>query len=497
MVQDSNSADEALRKRLVEIARRYPQAEIARRTGTTPSNVSRYLRGNRIPGAFLTGLCSEFGVNPGWLLLGQGATWAADVGEEQGGTSGRLLDMVNAMTRIGRLRLGALGGKSEARSLHELNDALEVFERERRRLGDESRDVYARLLEDWGSALQRGDLDAIRHLRAAAEQVARLCPDENLELRYISYAAMHDQIQYRFEDALRGRRRLFLAQLGSSEGMDEKSFRAAFGLVATLDSMALIREGVRYAEAAFALAPQEELPTWESYASALGLWGWGLVQLGELERGVGKLTRALALDKTERGQANIRVGLGWVHYTTGAAGLAEVAAFARGHPQALRQLLMLSAWSLDALEVQGLLKQFRAVAQDGETSEDEHVAVIHLAALQGRKAAALKELDRAEAAAKDVGRHQYAVHFAVAVLRTQVHRLLGQHAQARRALTRAEKARHEVPAEVTIELNWLRTHWRNAAALADAGTAAGKRILGESDEFVAWARRRGFQTHAS
>jgi hypothetical protein len=449
-----------------------------------------------MPAAFTAALCSEFGVNPAWLLLGQGATWVADVAPNQAGMSNDLLEMVNAMTRIGKLRLGALAGKAQAKTLHELNDALEALDRQRVRLADETREVFARLLDDWDRALNRGDFDAMRHLRAAAGQVARLCPDPELELRRMSIGAAHDLLLYRFEDALQARRKLFLAQLGSGEGMDERAFGAAMALVSTLDALALIEEGARYAEAALALAPPEA-KGWAMYPAALGLYGWELAQLGELRRGVGNLMRAMALGSAPHVQANVRTALAWAHFVSGAFDLDDAGEFAHGSAHSLRQLLMISPWSLDRGQVQRLLKRFRDAASDGERSEDEHVAEIHLAALKGDKTAAVREMDKAEQAAAAAGRHQYALDFVLAVLRTQVHRLLGQKRQAREAFARAERARKDVREGVTIEFNWRRIHWRNAVELAVPDKPAGRKILKQAEVFADWARERGLQTHAA
>jgi hypothetical protein len=294
---------------------------------------------------------------------------------------------------------------------------------------------------------------------------------------------------------LENRRKLLFAQLGAVSGMNERAFIAAFGLVAALDGMSRIAEGARHAEAALALAPPGA-DTWRSYSRALGLYGWELVQLGRLDEGIAKLMRALALEKAPAMQSNIRASLSWVYFVTGACSLPEAAVFAQKSPHALQQLLTMSPWSMRVEEVQQVLKMFNAVRPEAGRSKNEHVAEIHLAALQGKKAHALRELKNAEAAGDAAGQHQGALRFVLKVLRTQVHLLLGQKNEARAALKQAEHERHAVPDNITIEYNWRRIHWRNAMKLADARTPAGKKLLQEAKDFAHWAQNRGFETHA-
>ena len=55
--------DEAIRERLNIILRRHTKADIARKTGTSAVNVSRYSRGTQIPAAFCAALGRSLGVN--------------------------------------------------------------------------------------------------------------------------------------------------------------------------------------------------------------------------------------------------------------------------------------------------------------------------------------------------------------------------------------------------------------------------------------------------
>ncbi len=492
-MQESNNLEEQLRLRLAEVARRYPQAEIARRTGTTPSNVSRYLRGIRVPAAFTASLCSEFGVNPAWLILGRGAAWAADVEPGQAEMSDGLLDLVNAMTRIGRLRLGAIAGKTEAKSLSELNDAINAFERQREQLAAESRAVYSRLLDDWQAAIAGSEVDRARHLREAAEQLARVCPDPDLELRRLEVVAEHLFLVGRYADGLLARKRFFLSTFASTGEVNEHTLGAVVQLVIALDGTGRFAESLRFVEAALALAPPGA-EAWPGYRVARALKGWLTAETGHPAQGLALLSRELSANPPAGLADNIRHSMNWILYLTGASDLATCVAFAQGRIKVLRGVLLLSTWCLDAVLVRGVLKQFRA-SRRGGTYDEEHVAQIHLAALEGNKTEALRELRNAEATTAKAVLREPPLHFSMLVLRTQVLRLVGRTADARAAFAQANKSLQALPPGVMAEMNWTRIHWRNGASLADPATAHGRRVIADASAFATWARAQGFQAH--
>lgn len=486
--------DELLRLRLVEIARRYPQAEIARRTGEKPYNVSRYLRrGNRIPGSFLARVAHELGVNATWLLHGQGTPWLADIRSDNAGIGGNLLELVSSMAGISRLRLGALAGKEDARALRELNDALAGFERVRLKLADASRPAFKKVLDDWTHALNNRDLDGSRHLATAAQQAERLCPDPELELLHLRLRAWHENELGRHESSLQLRQRIFLRLLSAGGAMDERAYLAAYGLVAALVNLSRVAEGIRYARAADILAVNAE--SYSGHAGCKALYGWAQILSGDIADGLPLLLRVLPHMNSPQGRDNVRMGIAYAQYLSGAIGLGDAAVLARGSQVVLDRLLFLAPWSEDADEVRHLLKVLnkRALADRGE--EHQVIARAHLASLEGRHDLAMRTWQKAESDEAARARDPNGLDFALAAMRTQLLRKSGDRKRALKALETAEAARAATPPDVTLDLNWLRIHWRNAALLA-TGKSAQERLLAQgADEFCVWARSRGILTH--
>ncbi|MCL4729100.1 MAG: helix-turn-helix domain containing protein, partial [Planctomycetes bacterium] len=136
----------ALAERLRVILRDRSQAEVARRTGNTGASVNRWLAKTRVPADFLQALVREFGVNPVWLLTGKGAVYSADIAVTGEQLAGNLLELVEAMETVARMRLGAVSGKTGGRVLRELAEASRRYEQLRENLHRHSKPVLERVL---------------------------------------------------------------------------------------------------------------------------------------------------------------------------------------------------------------------------------------------------------------------------------------------------------------------------------------------------------------
>src|SRR5688572_15876527 len=107
-IKGFHADDEALRRRLLLLLDHHSRSEIARRTGTSLANVSRYSAGTRMPAGFSVALVRELGVNPLWWLTGGGVPFLADAAQGTGGVSRDLLQIVQALNVVGQMRLGSL-----------------------------------------------------------------------------------------------------------------------------------------------------------------------------------------------------------------------------------------------------------------------------------------------------------------------------------------------------------------------------------------------------
>ena len=71
--------DEEIRERLRQLVKTRSQSDLARKTNTLVSTVNRYLKATKIPGEFCAAVINGLGVNPAWLMTGEGTPFLADV----------------------------------------------------------------------------------------------------------------------------------------------------------------------------------------------------------------------------------------------------------------------------------------------------------------------------------------------------------------------------------------------------------------------------------
>jgi tetratricopeptide (TPR) repeat protein len=480
-MQNGNEAvEEGVRARLGEIALRYGQAEIARRTATPGSSVSRYLRGNRIPVSFVSLVAREFGANPAWLLFGEGAAWLTDVSAPTARVGQGLVELVQTMDRLSRLKLGALAGRRQARALRDLNDALESFERVRETLAEQSRETYREVLDEWSQAINAGDFEHMRRLSGAADQVARLCPDHELGRRHESNRASHEAQLGNVERALTYRRRVFLSSIPDSGDLDNEALASAFGVVVALDALGRTGDAQRFAEAALKLAPNAR--TFRSYGACLGTYGWVLVQRGNLRKALGIIANALSLSLPPMVRENCAFAAAYAMYLSGGVSLLGAAAMVPPVARSLTPLLFVSPWCLDPVEVRALQRKYARLRQAADLPEARIVRA-HLHSLEGAHGRALAEWALAETDEGARKHNPVGLDFTLIAMRTQLLRLAGRKHEAARALRLAEKERAAIPAQISLDLNWQRIHWRNAQALDTP--------LDSTTRFAAFCSKRG------
>ncbi|MBE7491456.1 MAG: helix-turn-helix transcriptional regulator [Planctomycetes bacterium] len=291
--QEAPPDDDAMvRLRLHRLLEQHSQSEIARKTGHLVAGVNRYVHGARVPAAFCAALVRGLGVNPSWLLVGEGAPYLSDVPAETARLGENLLELVEAMNAIARMRLGSLTGKHHLKVLRELNDALMAHERLREKLNEQSRPLFRRILEDLKTALDNLNLERATELRQAALQLSRLCDDEALARDFTGLQAYHEFQLKNSERFLHFQRRLFLATLPDGALFDERACDEARRIVVALVQMDRMREAHRICRATRNLVGRKGR-RWDAFARLENTHGVILTELGFLHKGLAKVQRTL------------------------------------------------------------------------------------------------------------------------------------------------------------------------------------------------------------
>lgn len=354
--------DEGIAARLAEVVERHSQAEVARRLGTSRSNVSRYLKGRRVSASFCAGLVSAFEVDPRWLLTGEGQMFSADVAAGTEQLAGDLLEMVTAMEAVGRMRLGAVAASPARRALRELDRALTRHERLGADLDERSRPVLGELLAEARECLINADDIRSRAALEAAERVARFCHDPAMRRELDSYRGVEAARRGDVEAASAFHRRAFAGcLLADSADRDELS-KHAFNHANLLHRRGRLTEARRACEAALALLRPEEGEAWPVGERLLLLKRGSLdVDLGDLRRMLGESLPAFgALPATNQDQVRgACVGALLLAGTLAPGELAPLPTTALTHlyaarwaesPERARAALAIARWTSPALE---------------------------------------------------------------------------------------------------------------------------------------------------
>lgn len=291
--QHDDALNEGLRKRLEFVAQRHSQADIARKARTSRTNVNRYLKGNRIPGDFCAALALELDVNPIWLLTGEGAPYMADISAGTAARASDLLELVQAMNNVARMKLGALAGKSEQKTLRELSDAIRSYQELRGKLNEQFLPLYKKLVHDFDKHVNMGDTEEAEYARKAAEQVASICDDTDTRLDYL--AAMSGRELYRGNaaQAVEMHKQIFyhrffdIAQYAQDPVAFEGKLIDGLNYLKLLRSAGRHKEALRICRAFQPMVPRTAHAAWHYYLHFLE--GELLVDLGMIHRGWEKI----------------------------------------------------------------------------------------------------------------------------------------------------------------------------------------------------------------
>lgn len=247
-----------LRKRLRYLVEHFGQAEVARRTKTAPSTLSRYLRDTRIPAEFVARAVEALELRPSWLLHGEEPPFASTVTRKSEEMASNLLEIVRAMEATSRMRVGAVFGRSDLRKLDELNRALADLSELRQRLRKEFEEQYLALIDSTRKALNRSDFADAERLLRCAEVFSELCRDEDLRSWLRSCQAYYQIRRGAPEQAVRPHAQMLFWTLGELGSKTESVYQHAFNHVTLLVRLDRRPEALRLCRAFGALA--EALP---------------------------------------------------------------------------------------------------------------------------------------------------------------------------------------------------------------------------------------------
>jgi hypothetical protein len=343
-----NAGDESARiqNRVRELTKAVSQSEIARRTGTPVSSVNRYLGQSRVPADFCAALVRGLGVNPAWLLTGEGATYLSDVTAGTADLAKGMLELVNSLVAVSRMRLGSLTGKHHLRVLRELNEALQTYHGLRDRLNAHSGPILKQLLDDLKRATDKQQFDVAHDLRNAAAQIAQFCLDEEQLRRFTAADATLEFARGNAPRALELSRQVFARTLTRTDVPSENALIQAHNLGASLCQNYRFKEAHRVCRLGLALAGAD-LQVLSAYHELRTLSGVVCVELGELATGVGEIMQAWP-----RTNPVYRAGSNGIAMRAlllcGAMSFAQAEAWAKDDIGRNRHLLRFALWQGDA-----------------------------------------------------------------------------------------------------------------------------------------------------
>ncbi len=387
----------ALAERIRVILKGRSQAELARRTASTGASVNRYLAGTRVPADFCIAMVEQFGVNPHWLLTGKGVPYSAEIAASGEQLAGSLLELVEAMENVARMRLGAVTG--QGRTLRGLADATRRYGELRERLNAHSRPVLKRLLSDLEHKMARRNTDEAEGLINTAEEVAKFCDDPALRVALDSFRAEHAYLCGRREEALRLQEDVVMRMLLSHGVRDEGTFLQVFNLASALNDRRRYRDARRITGAALALADDAE-PRWRALPLLRCMLGQICVELGEMDRGISLMHRGLAQLPDVDPPVQIdtiryqRTHLERAQLLSGALPLSELLARKDYKPWHFYSATLMALWLEDPMHLQLLAKDI----PEGDRTPDVSARIVLGAArafngaLQGQGRNALARL---------------------------------------------------------------------------------------------------------
>lgn len=479
-----DSQNDAVRQRLRVLAARFPQAEIARRTGTSPANVHRYLRVGKVPVSFCAALVREFQVNPAWLLTGEGGVLLSDVRAPVQQLGGDMLELVETMGAVTRMRLGELAARPDQKTLRSLGESLDSLERMRHTLNKRAGPLLQGTLTELQRSFGPMQMDRAGNLIETARKLSRLTMDDALLEQLDAAESTYHYLTARVESALEFERRVFARRTRAGVIRSGPELNSTLQFTMLLRETGRLREGRRVCRAVLALAAESaDDPTYK----VMQLLEANLcVELGDLAEGLGTTVRVfptLTQDRFGVGPLYTRAML-----LSGNYGFHEAMHVGAMNGGKARMLMRHAATRENAAELEVALKTLVGPLPERvpESEYDTRLAALILDCLQGKK----RTVAHFDAMIRDhpPASHSPALKQAmVAIHRAQIARLCRDRRGLARACTETESALQAVAPDLFVKLDWKATRLRNL----QAGPASAALQQAEA-EMAAW-RAAGYR----
>ncbi len=469
-----------LQERLTSLIETHTQAEIARRTDFSPNNVSRYSAGTRMPLEFGSALVETLGINPAWLLTGEGTPYLSDISSGTREMAGDLLALVGAMASVNRMRLGSLTGKHHLGVLRDLNDALGQYEGLRAKLNEHSRPIFLKLIDEIRAALLKRDLNRAETLLAAAQQVSRLTDDLFLRAQLEGALSHFHHAGGNPAEALAHQRRSFLSLLLNRGALDEWTQPEAHNYVAILETNGRFEEARRVARAGIELSGGRQVQL-EAVGASLD------IELGDLARALDTARRVLP-HAEQRYRLNIEQTLARGQLLEGSMSMQQAMAFGGDSEAKWSRLVALSVMLENAESLALVLKH-----SDGHVAR-EHFTVVHARCLAEALADGgpnpaqrlLVHVENTKQPSDPLSR------FGQECCVAQLFRVGGQRKQAQRHTAAAHELLLGLEPGVLPRLEVRALHARNVVALF-AGDEKNKAMLAHANALLAEYAARGYR----
>lgn len=462
-----------LAARISSLCKQFSLSEVARRSDTPISSVHRYVGGARVPAEFCAALVQGLGVNPAWLLLGEGAPMLADVPQRTAKVAGGMLEIVEAMNAVAHMRLGSLAGKENRKVLRELDDAMKRHEALRGRLNENVLPVVNELLLGVATALERRELTRAAELHAALSQLMRFCDDPSLRVKFENQNAALNYAAGRRREAAEIQRRNFMALLGDARASTDEILRQAHNLAASLAGIGMNADATATARAALDLVEprRERPPMWFVLQGLLGLME---LEFGNPAAGLPRMARAMAefsLPQQAPLASLLRMAAGFV-----GVGMNVRAILAQEplRPACLTGLLQYAVWEENQSSLEAILKTGKALGPEpwrNSHLNGEQVEILVGLMKRKRKGAPPEPSEAALARCRAmVGSGE----FLLEVYLAQREWVAGRPEESLRATHAAQRVLDNDPPSVGHEVITLALHHRNWIRAQPQGEPAAK-----------------------